>query len=87
MMTDMLSVLLLVTVSILCVIAVIVMVASIAIKVERLHLAINSRLDELLRTTSILARAEGYKAGQENHLEEARRASETIKEFELKRGR
>lgn len=40
----------------------------IANKLTELHLSMNSRLDELLTTTRALARAEGFKAGQENHL-------------------
>jgi hypothetical protein len=68
-----------------CIIALIIMVVVIIMKVERLHLAINSRLDELLRTTGSLARAEGFRAGQENHLAEAKRASDALTEIE--RGR
>jgi hypothetical protein len=37
-----------------------------------LHLTMNSRLDELLQSTKSLARAEGFKAGQKNHLDEIR---------------
>jgi hypothetical protein len=37
-------------------------------KMKGLHLTMNSRLDELLDVTKKLARAEGFKAGQEDHL-------------------
>jgi hypothetical protein len=37
-------------------------------QLRELHLTMNSRLDELLATTKSLARAEGFKAGQEDHL-------------------
>jgi hypothetical protein len=36
---------------------------------RELHLTMNSRLDELLKATKSLARAEGFKAGQEDHLQ------------------
>jgi hypothetical protein len=43
-------------------------------QLRQLHLTMNSRLDELLATTRSLARAEGFKAGQEDHLENLRDA-------------
>ncbi len=48
------------------------------LKLSELHLSTNSRLDELLSTTKSLARAEGFKAGQENHLDELRRAGAVL---------
>lgn len=37
-------------------------------QLRELHLSLNSRLTELLLVTKTLARAEGFRAGQENHL-------------------
>lgn len=37
-----------------------------------LHALLNSRLSELIKATQELARAEGFKAGQENHLQALR---------------
>lgn len=42
-----------------------------------LHLTLNSRLDELIRTTRELALAQGFAAGKENQLKQ-------IREFEDK---
>lgn len=39
----------------------------IMIKLNELHLSVNSRLDLLLAKTDALARAEGFKAGQAVH--------------------
>lgn len=53
----------------------------IMIQLRQLHVTMNSRLDELLRTTNALARAEGFKAGQEdrNHrLDRLRHADKAL---------
>jgi len=47
-------------------------------QLRRIHLSMNSRLDELLETTGKLARAEGFKAGQENHLDALRAADRKL---------
>jgi len=49
----------------------------IAAQLRGLHLTMNSRLDELVRVTRALARAEGFEAGKANHLEAIRRAGDT----------
>lgn len=36
-------------------------------QLHELHLSMNSRMDELLDTARLLARAEGFKAGQDDH--------------------
>ena len=41
-------------------------------EMRELHLSLNSRMDKLLDTTRLLARAEGFKAGQEDRLAEIR---------------
>ncbi len=43
-------------------------------QLRELHKSMNSRLDELLLSTKKLARAEGFKAGQETYLSDVRRA-------------
>ncbi len=48
-------------------------------QLRELHLSTNSRLDMLLKTTGSLARAEGFRAGQEEHLESLKSASTTLK--------
>jgi len=47
-------------------------------QLNELHLSMNSRLDELLATTTKLARAEGFRAGQENHLEAVRKVTDAL---------
>jgi hypothetical protein len=42
------------------------------------HLSMNSRLDELLMTTKKLARAEGFTAGQKDHLDAVRAAGSKL---------
>jgi hypothetical protein len=58
---------------------------SIVIMLHRNHQAMNSRLTELLIVTKALARAEGYKAGQEDNIEALRRVSESL-DHELPNG-
>jgi low affinity Fe/Cu permease len=41
-----------------------------------LHMTMNSRLDELVRTTKALARQEGFEAGKREHLEAIRQAGD-----------
>lgn len=48
---------------------------TIARQLRELHLSMNSRLDQLLKRTGELARAEGFKAGQQNHLDALRDAA------------
>jgi hypothetical protein len=48
----------------------------IASHMRDLHLTMNSRLDELVRVTKALARAEGFAAGKENHLNAIRKAGD-----------
>ncbi len=47
-------------------------------QLRELHLSMNSRLDELLKTTGTLARAEGFKAGQDDHLEALKAAGRNL---------
>ena len=47
-------------------------------QLRQLHLTMNSRLDELLKTTRSLARAEGFKAGQQDHLDALRDAGSQL---------
>lgn len=54
--------------------ALIIIFVTIVRQLRELHRTMNSRLDELLSTTRSLARAEGFKAGQEDHLENLRDA-------------
>jgi hypothetical protein len=52
--------------------------ATIVRQLRQLHLSMNSRLDELLNTTRSLARAEGFKAGQQDHLDALRDAGSKL---------
>lgn len=65
----------------LAVISVFVVILAIVLikKLNELHATMNSRLDELLQVTSKLARAEGFKAGQENHLGNLKDAASRLK--------
>lgn len=45
-------------------------------QLRELHRTMNSRLDELIRTAKLLARAEGFKEGQEDHLKQLREFKE-----------
>lgn len=47
-------------------------------RLRELHASMNSRLDELLVATRALARAEGFKAGREDHLSEIRTAGRRL---------
>ncbi len=47
-------------------------------KLNELHLSMNSRLDQLLDTTGRLARAEGFQAGQDDHLAALREAGSSL---------
>jgi low affinity Fe/Cu permease len=47
-------------------------------KQRDMHLAMNSRLDELLKTTSNLARAERFTAGQKDRLDALRDAGSNL---------
>lgn len=42
------------------------------------HLAMNSRLDQLLKTAKILARMEGFEEGREERLEAVRQAGAVL---------
>ncbi len=52
----------------------------IAQHLRALHLTMNSRLDELIRTTKSLARAEGFEAGKKNHLDAIRQAGDATEQ-------
>jgi len=41
-------------------------------QLRELHITMNSRLDQLISVTKDLARSEGFRAGQENHLSKLR---------------
>lgn len=41
-------------------------------QLKELHKTMNSRLDELISTAKLLARAEGFREGQEDHLRQLR---------------
>lgn len=58
--------------------ALIIIFVTIVRQLRELHRTMNSRLDELLNTTRSLARAEGFKAGQEDHLENLRDAGANL---------
>jgi hypothetical protein len=47
-------------------------------KLNELHLSMNSRLDQLLDTTGRLARAEGFQAGQDDHLAALKEAGSNL---------
>lgn len=47
-------------------------------QLRELHKLMNSRLDELLRTTRLLANMEGFKAGQEEHLAILKDSAESL---------
>lgn len=47
-------------------------------RLQELHLTMNSRLSELLDATKKLARAEGFRAGQEDHLSDLRDAAKNL---------
>jgi hypothetical protein len=49
-----------------------VLIMAILRMLYNLHALMNSRLTELIKATKDLARAEGFKAGQEDHLQALR---------------
>jgi hypothetical protein len=58
----------------------------VVMQLRELHLSTNSRLDELLETTKSLARAEGFRAGQEDkedRLEGVRQAGRNLDRHEV----
>lgn len=60
------------TIVVIAIFALMLGLGAIYFQLRELHKSTNSRLDELLTATKSLARAEGFKAGQEDHLQALR---------------